>query len=101
MKLTNLSAIEPVKEKEATAASFLVGTTEYSIPLGNNIDVEAEIKKLEAELSYLQGFLGSVNKKLSNERFVNNAPATVIETERKKRSDAESKTKSLEESIAA
>ena len=101
MKLTNLSAIEPVKEKEATAASFLVGTTEYSIPLGNNIDVEAEIKKLEAELSYLQGFLGSVNKKLSNERFVNNAPATVIETERKKRSDAESKIKSLEESIAA
>ncbi|MCH5327648.1 MAG: valine--tRNA ligase [Coprobacter sp.] len=101
MKLANVSAIDAVSEKEATAASFLVGTTEYAVPLGNSIDVEAELKKQEAELAYLQGFLKSVKAKLSNERFVNNAPAQVVENERKKQSDAESKIKSLEESIAA
>ena len=90
-----------VNEKDATAASFLVGTTEYAVPLGNNIDVEAELKKQEEELKYLRGFLKSVIAKLSNERFVNNAPAQVVEMERKKQSDAESKIKSLEESIAA
>ena len=100
-KLANLSAILSVNEKDATAASFLVGTTEYAVPLGNNIDVEAELKKQEEELKYLQGFLKSVIAKLSNERFVNNAPAQVVEMERKKQSDAESKIKSLEESIAA
>ena len=96
-----MSAILSVNVKDATAASFLVGTTEYAVPLGNNIDVEAELKKQEEELKYLRGFLKSVIAKLSNERFVNNAPAQVVEMERKKQSDAESKIKSLEESIAA
>ena len=100
-KLGNLSAIETVTAKDATAVSFMVGTTEYAVPLGNNIDVEAEIKKLEEELNYQQGFLRSVLAKLGNERFVNNAPAKVVEMERKKQADAESKIKSLEESIAA
>ncbi len=101
VKLTNLSAIETVTEKDATAASFLVGTTEYAVPLGNNIDVKAELKKLNDELKYMQGFLKTVLGKLSNERFVQNAPAAVVEMERKKQADAESKIKSLEESIAA
>ena len=101
MKLGNLTSIEKVSDKDATAASFLVGTTEYAIPLGNNIDVEAELQKLRDELKYLQGFLKSVQGKLSNERFVNNAPAAVVDVERKKMADAESKIKSIEESIAA
>ena len=101
VKLGNLSSIETASSKEATAASFLVGTTEYAVPLGNSIDVEAEIKKLEDELKYQQGFLRSVLGKLGNERFVNNAPVQVVEMERKKQADAESKIKSLEESIAA
>ncbi|MEG1615857.1 MAG: valine--tRNA ligase [Bacteroidales bacterium] len=100
-KLGNLSEMESASEKDATAASFLVGTTEYAIPLGNNIDVEAELKKLEEELKYLQGFRKSVQGKLSNERFVNNAPAAVVDVERKKLADAESKINSIEESIAA
>ena len=79
VKLGNLSSIETASSKEATAASFLVGTTEYAVPLGNSIDVEAEIKKLEDELKYQQGFLRSVLGKLGNERFVNNAPVQVVE----------------------
>ena len=101
MKLANLSAINNVTEKDATAASFLVGTTEYAVPLGNNINVEEELKKLEADLKYNEGFLQSVLKKLSNEKFVNNAPAKVIEMERKKQADAEAKIATLKESIAA
>ena len=100
-KLANLEAIDQVSEKDATAASFLVGTTEYAVPLGNNIDVEEEIKKLEAELKYMEGFLASIMKKLSNERFVSNAPEAVVAGERKKQADAESKIKTLQESIAA
>ena len=100
MKLANLSAISKVAEKDATAASFLVGTTEYCVPLGNNINVEEELKKLEAELKYMQGFLKSINGKLSNEKFVANAPAAVVEGERKKKADAESKIKTLEDGIA-
>ena len=100
-KLANLEAIDQVSEKDATAASFLVGTTEYAVPLGNNIDVEEEIKKLEAELKYMEGFLASIMKKLSNERFVSNAPEAVVVGERKKQADAESKIKTLQESIAA
>ena len=69
--------------------------------MGNNVDLEAELKKQEEELKYLQGFLKSVVAKLSNERFVNNAPTQVVEIERKKQADAESKIKSLKESIAA
>ena len=100
-KLANLEAIEEVAEKDATAASFLVGTTEYAVPLGNNIDVEEELKKLEADLKYMEGFLASIEKKLSNERFVSKAPEAVVAGERKKQADAESKIKTLKESIAA
>ena len=100
-KLANLESIDEVTEKDATAASFLVGTTEFAVPLGNNIDVEEEVKKLEAELKYMEGFLASIMKKLSNERFVSNAPEAVVAGERKKQADAESKIKTLQESIAA
>ena len=99
-KMANLSNIAEVAEKDPTASSFLIGTTEYAVPLGNNINVDEELKKQEADLKYLQGFLKSVNAKLGNERFVNNAPAQVVEAERKKKADAESKIKTLEESIA-
>lgn len=101
VKLTNLSEISIVTEKDANSAAFLVGTTEYAVPLGNNIDVEAELAKLNEDLKYMQGFLRTVMGKLGNERFVNNAPAQVVELERKKKADAESKIKSIEERIAA
>ena len=100
VKLSNLTQIERVAEKDANSATFLVGTTEYAVPLGNNIDVEAELQKLEADLKYMQGFLRTVMGKLSNERFVNNAPENVVALERKKKADAESKIKSIEERIA-
>lgn len=99
-KLANLSDIEEVGEKDPTASTFLVGTTEYSVPLGNNINIEEELNKLETELTYLKGFLKSIDAKLSNEKFVNNAPAQVVDGERKKKSDAESKIKTIEESIS-
>ncbi|NDV78435.1 valine--tRNA ligase [Dysgonomonas sp. 511] len=99
-KMANLSEIKSVSEKDATAASFLVGTTEFSVPLGNNIDIEAELKKLNEELIYLEGFLKSVAKKLSNEKFVANAKPEIVENERKKQADAESKIKTIKESIA-
>ena len=101
VKMTNLEAIETIDEKDPAAASFRVHATEYAIPMGNNIDVEAELKKLEAELKYAQGFLKTVMGKLNNERFVQNAPEAVVAMERKKKADAEEKIKSLEESIAA
>lgn len=100
-KLCNISSIANVNEKSAGAVSFLVRTTEYAVPLGNMINVEEELARLAEELAYQQGFLASVLKKLSNESFVSKAPAQVIEMERKKQADAESKIKSLEESIAA
>ena len=100
-KMTNLEAIEAIGEKDPAAASFRVHATEYAIPLGNNIDVEAELKKLEGELQHAQGFLKTVMGKLNNERFVQNAPEAVVALERKKKADAEEKIKSLEESIAA
>ncbi|MCM1109485.1 MAG: valine--tRNA ligase [Clostridium sp.] len=100
MKMANLSAVEVVSQKGEGTASFMVGTTEYAVPLGNLIDVEAEIAKQEAELKHLQGFLVGVRKKLSNERFVANAPVAVVEMERKKQADAESKIAALEESLA-
>ena len=100
-KMCNLSAITTVDAKADGAAAFLVGTTEYAVPLGNLIDVEAEIARMEAELKHKEGFLQGVLKKLSNEKFVAHAPANVIELERKKQADAESIIKSLKESIAA
>ena len=100
-KMCNLSSIIRTEEKTAGSVSFLVRTTEYAVPLGNMINVEEELAKLQDELKYQQGFLASVLKKLSNESFVSKAPAKVIEMERKKQTDAESKIKSIEESIAA
>ena len=100
-KLCNLTSIESVATKAEGSASFMVGTTEYAVPLGNLINVEEELKKLEADLKYNEGFLQSVLKKLSNEKFVSKAPANVIEMERKKQADAESKIAALKESIAA
>ena len=100
-KLCNLSAINAVAAKAEGAAAFMVGTTEYAVPLGNLINVEEELKKLEADLKYQEGFLQSVLKKLSNEKFVSKAPANVIDMERKKQADAETKIAALKESIAA
>lgn len=99
-KMGNLTSIKTVNEKDVTAVSFLVGTTEFSVPLGNNIDVEAELKKLNEELVYLEGFLKSVANKLSNEKFVANAKPEIVDNERKKQADAESKIKTIKESIA-
>ncbi|MDM8206293.1 valine--tRNA ligase [Bacteroides gallinaceum] len=100
-KLCNLSGIKAVETKSDGAAAFMVGTTEYAVPLGNLINVEEELKKLEADLKYQEGFLQSVLKKLANEKFVSKAPANVIEMERKKQADAETKIAALKESIAA
>ena len=100
-KLCNLSEIKQAETKSEGAAAFMVGTTEYAVPLGNLINVEEELKKLEADLKYQEGFLQSVMKKLSNEKFVSKAPANVIEMERKKQADAETKIAALKESIAA
>ena len=96
-KLCNLSEVSFVSEKQEGAASFMVGTTEYFIPLGGKLDIEEELAKIQEDLDYNRGFLVSVMKKLENERFVQNAPANVLELERKKKSDTESKIKSLEE----
>ena len=101
IKMCNLSAVTAVEAKADGAAAFMVGTTEYAVPLGNMIDVDAEIARMEAELKHKEGFLQGVLKKLGNEKFVNNAPAAVIEMERKKQADAESIINSLKESIAA
>lgn len=100
-KMCNLSAIEVVDAKADGASSFMIGTTEFAVPLGNMIDIDAEIARMEAELKHKEGFLQGVLKKLSNEKFVNNAPAAVIEMERKKQADAESIIQSLKESIAS
>ena len=99
-KMGNLTSINTVSEKDPTSVSFLVGTTEFSVPLGNNIDIEAELKRLNDELKYLEGFLKSVAAKLSNEKFVANAKPEIVENERKKQVDAESKIKTIKESIA-
>ena len=99
-KMANLSSIDIVSAKDDTASAFLVGTTEFAVPLGDLVDAEAEIAKMEAEVKRLQGFLVGVQKKLSNERFVSSAPAQVVELERKKQADAETKIAALTESIA-
>jgi valyl-tRNA synthetase len=98
-KLGNLESIENVTDKAAGSISFLVGTTEFSIPMANLINVEEEISKMEAEIVYFEGFIESVMKKLGNERFVANAKPEVVDAERKKKADAESKIASLKEGI--
>ena len=100
-KMANVEAIENVPAKAADAASFLVGTTEYSVPLGNMIDKEEECRKMEAELQHLEGFRAGILKKLGNENFVSRAPAAVIEGERKKLADTESKIRAINETLAA
>ena len=100
VKMCNLSGIAR-GEKDATAATFMVGTTEFAVPLGSLVDVEGEIKKIEADIAYLEGFLNSVMRKLGNEKFVANAKPEIVENERKKQADAESKLKNLRESLAA
>ena len=100
-KMANLSAIERVAEKDAAAAAFIVKTTQYFVPLGDRIDREAEIAKLGEELTYYEGFLQSVERKLSNERFVQSAPAAVVDKERAKKADAEAKIAAIREQLAA
>ena len=101
VKMANVGGVTATENKGEGVSSFMVGTTEYAVPLGDLIDVEAELAKAEAELKHLEGFLNGVKKKLQNERFVNNAPAAVVELERKKQSDAESKIATLKETIAS
>jgi valyl-tRNA synthetase len=100
-KLANLASLSFVEEKIANATSFMVGTDEFYIPLEGKIDAAKEKEEIQKEIEYNQGFLNSVIKKLSNEKFVNGAPAQVIELERKKKADAEMKIKSLQERLAS
>ena len=99
LKMANLSSLDVVDSKGDGTVSFLVGTTEYAVFIGNLINADEEIAKMEAEVKRLEGFLVGVQKKLSNERFVANAPANVVELERKKQADAESKIAALKENI--
>ncbi len=98
-KMANLTAIETVTEKDPTAAAFIVKTTQYFVPMSGKIDVEAERKKLTDDLTYYEGFLASVLKKLSNERFVQSAPEKVVANERAKQADAEAKIAALKEQL--
>ena len=98
-KLANVGKVEAVNEKPAGALSFMIGTTECFVPMSQNVDKEAELKKLNEELKFAEGFLASVLKKLSNEKFVNGAPAAVIEKERNKQRDAETKIAALKAQI--
>ena len=100
-KMANLSAVTFVTEKNPMDAAFIVKTTQYFVPMGDNIDKEAEIAKLEKDLAYQQGFLATVMKKLSNERFVSSAPAQVVENEQNKKRDAEAKIAAIEEQLKA
>lgn len=100
-KMANLEAINADAAKDAAAASFMVGTQQYDVPLQGNIDVEAEKERIKKDIDYYEGFLASVMKKLSNERFVSKAPAAVIEGERRKQADAESKLETLRAALAA
>ena len=100
-KISNLATFEYVEGKVDNAFSFVVKSNEFFVPFSEDIDVEAEIKKIEEELKYTKGFLISVSKKLSNERFVSNAPEEVVAVEKKKMADAEAKVKILEEKLNA
>ena len=99
MKMGNISKIEPVEAKDDVSSSFMVGTTEFAVPLGSLIDVEAEKEKAQAELEHLEKFLASIEKKLSNENFVAHAPQKVVDLERKKQSDTISKINTLRETL--
>jgi valyl-tRNA synthetase len=100
IKLANISLSSSSSSgRLGGAASFLVGTTEYAVPVGDLINIEEEIKKLETELYYQEGFLKSVTAKLSNEKFVANAKPEIVENERKKLSDAETKIATIKENI--
>ena len=101
VKMGNLSAVSIVEEKNPAAASFIVGAVEYSVPLKDKINVEEETAKLRKDLDYYTGFLAGVEKKLSNERFVSNAPEAVVAMERKKKSDAEEKLATIRAALAA
>ena len=101
MKMANLTAIETVAEKDPAAAAFIVKTTQYFVPMAGKIDAEAERKKLADDLAYYEGFLASVMKKLSNERFVASAPEKVVANERAKQADAEAKITAIREQLAA
>ena len=100
-KMGNIANLDYVNEQVEGALSFRVKSNDYFIPVGGAIDVEAEIAKLEEELKYTEGFLNSVNKKLSNERFVNNAPEKVVAIEKAKQADAEAKIEALKTSLAS
>ena len=100
-KMGNLSSIDVVEAKDPSATAFMVGTDEFAVPLGDLIDVAAEIEKMEAQLKHLEGFKAGVEKKLANERFVQNAPEAVVALERKKLADSEEKIAALKESINA
>jgi valyl-tRNA synthetase len=99
-KMAGLEGINYVEQKGEGSSAFMIGTREYAVPLGNLIDVEAELAKAEAQLKHLQGFLMGVRKKLSNERFVSNAPEAVVALERKKESDSLEKIAALEQTIS-
>ena len=99
LKMANLDKIEVIAEKSADASSFMVGTDEFAVPLGDLIDVAAEIEKAEAQLKHLEGFLMGVRKKLSNENFVTHAPEKVVALERKKESDSVEKIAALKATI--
>ena len=101
LKMAGLEQIVSVDAKSEGTTSFMVGTSEFAVRLGNLIDVEAELKKMQAELDHLEGFLKGVNAKLANENFVAHAPAAVIENERKKQADATQKIATIRESMAA
>ena len=101
VKMGNLSAVTPVTEKNPTDAGFIVKTTQYFVPMGDNVNIEEEIAKLEKDLAYYEGFLVSVMKKLSNERFVTSAPAQVVANERAKQADAEAKIAAIREQLTA
>ena len=98
--MANLTAINIVNEKATDTVQFMVGTDEFAVPVGNLIDVAAEIEKQEAQLKHLEDFLAGINKKLANEKFVANAPEAVVALERKKKSDSEEKIAALRLSLA-
>ena len=98
-KMAKVNEIQTISEKDGLSASFMVGTTEYAVPLGNLIDKDAEKAKANAELEHLEKFLASIEKKLSNEKFTAHAPEKVVEMERKKLCDTQSKIATIKETL--